>query len=413
MNLPMDLGSRLSITDIRSLASLAQVDTDVRGALFDAMLSAGPESGLSSMRAAGNAAWALTHLPDPAGPVLEPYRDSLVTLLLSTQDTTLRRLTLNLLVTLEWPKEEVRTDLLDFCLAHLLMPTEPAGIRSLCGKMAWTLCRHYPELLEELRRTLLYIEPETLSPGPRHTRNAVLNSIKKALAILLLLVGLGGVPAAALTDSLRLQPVKVSSLGFGRDSLMCNYDHGFKPIGLIVPGTFVTAATVITAVPSLHQNIDGSIRDWAQSYNPPRVHVDDYVQYVPLGSVFALKAVGLESEHEWRDLFCLTAGSCIVGFAINQSLKHLCAVGRPNNPDERTSFPSGHTTTAFLGAEILRREYGEEYPAVAIAGYTVATGVACMRVWNNRHWFSDILGGAGFSILSVGLTYWLAPYLRF
>ena len=48
-----------------------------------------------------------------------------------------------------------------------------------------------------------------------------------------------------------------------------------------------------------------------------------------------------------------------------------------------------------------------------MVGYTVATGVACMRVWNNRHWFSDLLGGAGFSILSVGLTYWLAPYLRF
>lgn len=406
MNLPMDLGSRLSITEIRSLASMAQGDKAVCDALFEAMQS-------GDSRSAGNAAWALTHLPDDAVPLLDPHRDMLVSLLLSTQNTTLRRLTLNLLVRLDWPEEKVRTDLLDFCLARLLMPAEPAGIRSLCGNMAWILCRHYPELLDELRRTLLYIEPETLSPGPRHTRNTVLNRIKKALALFLLLVGLGGAHAAALPDSLALPPAGTLSLGFGRDSLMCHYDHSFRPVGIIVPGTLITAGAVITAVPSQHRDIDGTIRDWAQSYHPPRVYVDDYVQYVPLASVFAFKLVGLESEHNWRDLVCLTAGSCIVGFAINQSLKHLCNVGRPGNPDERTSFPSGHTTTAFLGAEILRREYGREYPAVAVAGYTVATGVACMRVWNNRHWFSDLLGGAGFAILSVGITYWLAPYLRF
>jgi membrane-associated phospholipid phosphatase len=36
-----------------------------------------------------------------------------------------------------------------------------------------------------------------------------------------------------------------------------------------------------------------------------------------------------------------------------------------------------------------------------------------MRIWNNRHWASDLLGGACVAILSVGLTYWLAPYLQF
>ena len=69
--------------------------------------------------------------------------------------------------------------------------------------------------------------------------------------------------------------------------------------------------------------------------------------------------------------------------------------------------------TAFMGAEILRREYGEEYPGIAIAGYTVATGVGLMRIYNNRHWASDVLAGAGIGILSASLTYWLAPYLTF
>jgi len=398
MNLPMDLGNRLSITDIRSLASLAMADVAVCDALFGALHS-------DDSRTAGNAAWALFHLPEEGDARIAAQRDELVALAISTPDIPVRRLTLGLLVRLDWPEEEVRTDLLDFCLAHLLMPAEPAGVRSLCGKMAWNLCRHYPELTDELRRTLLYMEPDTLSPGPKHTRNAILKLMKKAVALLLLLVGLGS--AYAQDDT----------LGVGRDSLACHYDHAFTPSQLIAPGMLITAGSVITAVPYLHENVDGSIRtrvmDFKQENGFGRVYIDNYIQYVPLGSAFALKALGVKSEHDWRDLFCLAAGSCAIGFAINQSLKYITAVGRPDNSTTRTSFPSGHTTTAFLGAEILRREYGEEYPAIAIAGYTVATGVACMRVWNNRHWFSDILGGAGFSILSVGLTYWLAPYLRF
>ena len=390
MNFNVDLGSRLSITDIRSLASQAMADVSFCDAMFMAMKS-------DDYRVASHAAWVLTHLPKEGNAFLASRRDELVRLAVTTPDTPLRRLSLNLLERLDWPEEEVRTDLLDFCLARLVMPAETPGVRALCIKLAWHQCRHYPELADELHRTLLFIESESLKPGLRHTRNKILNMLKKSLVlILLLLVGVAPFRAVAQTDS-----------------LVCGYDHSFTPSQLIAPGTLLTAGSVITAVPYLHQNIDFPIRDWAQSYHPPRVYFDDYVQYVPLGSVVVLKACGVKSEHSWRDLVCLTAGSCLVGLGTSRALKYACAVGRPGNPDERTSFPSGHTVTAFLGAEILRREYGEEYPGIAIAGYTVATGVACMRVWNNRHWCSDLLGGAGLAILSVGLTYWLAPYLTF
>ena len=198
------------------------------------------------------------------------------------------------------------------------------------------------------------------------------------------------------------------------DSLTCHYNHAFTPSQLIAPGTLIVSGVTITATPSLHTNIDGTIRDRVQDFRAENDylsnHYEDYIQYIPLGSVFALKVCGLQSEHEWRDLVSLTAGSCFIGLAINRSLKYTFSVKRPDDSNYK-SFPSGHTNTAFLGAEILRREYGKEYPAVAVAGYTVATGIACMRVWHNRHWFSDLLGGAGFSILSVSITYWLAPYL--
>jgi membrane-associated phospholipid phosphatase len=61
---------------------------------------------------------------------------------------------------------------------------------------------------------------------------------------------------------------------------------------------------------------------------------------------------------------------------------------------------------AFTGAELLRREYGEEYPWVAVAGYAVAIAVGAMRICNNRHWLGDVLAGAGLGIMSVTLVYW-------
>ena len=102
----------------------------------------------------------------------------------------------------------------------------------------------------------------------------------------------------------------------------------------------------------------------------------------------------------------------LLAFTVNTGMKHTLGVQCPYG-HVYNSFPSGHTVTAFVGAEMLRREYGEEYPAVAIAGYTIATGVGFLRMYNNRHWASDVLAGAGIGILSVSLMYWLAPYLTF
>ena len=212
---------------------------------------------------------------------------------------------------------------------------------------------------------------------------------------------------------LLLWAIGCRSVSAQNDTLRCGYDHSFSFSQAVAPSVLLLSGSVITAVPSLHANIDGSIRDYVQGFTPRRVHIDDYLQYTPLASVVILKGCGLESEHKWRDLVCLTGASCMIGFALSTTMKHTCGVLRPDNSNALTSFPSGHTTTAFLGAELLRREYGREYPAVAVAGYLFASGVACMRVWNNRHWFSDLLGGAGVAILSTSISYWLAPVLRF
>ncbi|HAH31931.1 MAG TPA: hypothetical protein DCL44_06415 [Elusimicrobia bacterium] len=57
-----------------------------------------------------------------------------------------------------------------------------------------------------------------------------------------------------------------------------------------------------------------------------------------------------------------------------------------------TSFPSGHTTSAFSVASVLAARY--ESPVVGIVAYSLASGVALQRIYADRHWASDVFAGA-------------------
>ena len=196
------------------------------------------------------------------------------------------------------------------------------------------------------------------------------------------------------------------------DTLTCGYNHQITFGQIAAPALLSTTGTFISATQWLHNQIDMNVRDWSQQDGHPRFEVENYLQYVPISSVLALKALGFESKHDWRDLVNLGGGAALLNIAISNGLKYTIRAERPY-PGVYNSFPSGHTITAFFGAEMLRREYGEEYPGIAIAGYTVATTVGFLRVYNNRHWASDVIAGAGLGILCTSLMYWLAPYLRF
>ena len=188
------------------------------------------------------------------------------------------------------------------------------------------------------------------------------------------------------------------------DTLRCQYNHAFTWQQSVAPSVLIATGTAISFSP-LHASLDTRVHTWSQRDGHPRNEIENYIQYIPDASVLLLKACGLKSQHNWRDLVCLEAGSALLAFSINTGLKHTLDVQRPYG-QIYNSFPSGHTVTAFVGAEMLRCEYGEEYPIVAIAGYTIATGVGMLRVYNNRHWVGDVFAGAGLGILSVTLVYW-------
>ena len=161
----------LHVDDVKSLAQRAHSNKSFMDELW-AILFDG-----TNQRASNNAAWAMMHLPKSDLTHIDAHRDRLSELALETVNITMRRLSLALLERLDWSIDDIRTDLLDFCLEHLALAEEPYGIRSVCMKLAYKMCRHYPELKEELRLSLLLIEPTDLGRGVRHTRNNILQQL--------------------------------------------------------------------------------------------------------------------------------------------------------------------------------------------------------------------------------------------
>lgn len=58
-----------------------------------------------------------------------------------------------------------------------------------------------------------------------------------------------------------------------------------------------------------------------------------------------------------------------------------------------TSFPSGHTTTAFAVATVLAQGYRDKL-WVGLMSYTVATLVGLSRIHDGKHWATDAIAGA-------------------
>jgi membrane-associated phospholipid phosphatase len=69
-----------------------------------------------------------------------------------------------------------------------------------------------------------------------------------------------------------------------------------------------------------------------------------------------------------------------------------------------SSFPSGHTSTAFAAAAAVTNETSRWWPrSVWIVGplmYGGATAVGLSRMYHNRHWGSDVLLGAAIGTFS-------------
>ena len=184
--------------------------------------------------------------------------------------------------------------------------------------------------------------------------------------------------------------------------------HKFDARELIVPAALVGIGAIGSQIDFVKE-MDFGLRDLDLRKHHGFV-IEDVLQYVPLASVYALKLSGVKSAHSYLDATVLAAGSfCVTGAAV-LLLKKVVDEERPNGRDF-DSFPSGHAAKAFMGAELLRREY-KDTPVIGYAGYAVAAASSLMRVKHSEHWLPDIIAGAGIGILGTQVAYWVAPSLQ-
>lgn len=181
----------------------------------------------------------------------------------------------------------------------------------------------------------------------------------------------------------------------------------FNPKQLILPGSLMLAGVLGTF--DSDNNLNLSVRDAMTGLSDGhRCKVDDYLRFLPSASHLLLGNLGVKSKHDFKERFLISATSHAAMLVLGYGFKYAIHEQRPDLSDNH-SFPSGHVALAFTGAELLRSEYGTYY---GLAGYAVATGVAFLRLYNNQHWFHDVLMGAGIGILSARIGNWLLSFER-
>jgi hypothetical protein len=167
----------------------------------------------------------------------------------------------------------------------------------------------------------------------------------------------------------------------------------------IIPLSLITAGSLL--------NI-GNIKEKIHEHTPmTNTSIDDYLQYVPAAEMYLFDAIGFKHQNTVFNQTKYLLISQLAASIITHSLKKITDVTRPTEAPE--SFPSGHTTFAFVNATVLFHEFKDTEPWIAYSGFVVATATGCLRMTNNAHWLPDVVAGAGIGILTANVVYQLEP----
>jgi membrane-associated phospholipid phosphatase len=133
---------------------------------------------------------------------------------------------------------------------------------------------------------------------------------------------------------------------------------------------------------------------------------DDFVFFIPVAGLYAFDYFSSQNRHEvGRQTLLLLSSAAVMG-ALVYPLKLSTNVTRPNDKNDH-SFPSGHTSSAFVIAGVINQEFKGKSPWISVGAYTIAGSTGVMRILNDAHWMSDVFAGAGIGLLSVHSVYFL------
>lgn len=231
------------------------------------------------------------------------------------------------------------------------------------------------------------------------------NNLQKIVFVLCIYTFIFGNSKAQNLDSIQIQNSKKDSIAVSNTE---NYNLNYKK--LIVPTVFIGYGVASLSVHSLQQ-LNFSTRDEINEHKPDHIRLDNYTQFAPAAIVYGLNLAGVEGKHNFKERTIIYGTSLAITSAFVLPLKHLVKEERPDQSNN-LSFPSGHTAIAFASAQFMFREYKETNFLLAISGYSFAIFTGVYRMLNDKHWFGDVVAGAGFGILSTELAYWLYPKIN-
>ncbi|HZE85733.1 MAG TPA: phosphatase PAP2 family protein, partial [Puia sp.] len=187
--------------------------------------------------------------------------------------------------------------------------------------------------------------------------------------------------------------------------------HPFPYKSLILPAALIAYGFAEQHIGSL-QHLNLTVKEEIWTDGPHRkTSVDNYLMFAPGLAVYGLNAAGIHGKHNFKDRSMLWLMSSLFANTAVFSLKGATHQLRPDG-SAYNSFPSGHTAEAFASAEFMRLEYKDVSPWYGVAGYAMATTTGLLRLYNNKHWASDVLAGAGIGIASTRVAYWLYPIMQ-
>ena len=143
-----------------------------------------------------------------------------------------------------------------------------------------------------------------------------------------------------------------------------------------------------------------------------KTSIDKYLKWIPYAVVPFLDIFGFRTRSGWKKQLLIAGITDATRYLIVDNLKMLTKEHRPAPFLGNHSFPSGHTSSSFAGAEFMYQELKNSLPIVSCAGYVAATATGTIRLMKNRHWLKDVVCGAAIGIFSAKLVYYLVSKTR-
>lgn len=183
--------------------------------------------------------------------------------------------------------------------------------------------------------------------------------------------------------------------------------HHFRTAEWLIPGgVAVFGAICVNA--SWGKNLRENLHNTFSQKGLNKTSIDNYIQYAPAALTLGLGLCGVKGQHAFKDRAIIMMMSYATMAIVVNAAKYTFKEKRPDS-SSRNSFPSGHTATAFVGAEMLYQEYRATHPWIGYTAYGLSAAVAYLRMHNDRHWANDVLAGAAVGMLSTKFAYWLYP----